>query len=62
MATVKFYKTIFRFTLFNNLPNIRPLAQIKNKRKELRLQYVCIKLYCDIFASGILFIETRKNL
>ena len=67
VTTVKFYKTIFRFNLFN-LPIdhlhklISPLS-IEFVRIELSIHYVCIPMYCDIFASGLLLItETTKKL
>ena len=62
---IRLYKTIFRFNLFN-LPIdhlhklISPLS-IQFIRMELRLHYVCIPMYCDIFASGLLFTEITKR-
>ena len=56
----------FRFNLFN-LPIdhlhklISPLS-IEFIRMTLRLHYVCIAMYCDIFASGLLFTETTKKV
>ena len=83
MATVKLYKTIFRFNLLcasnilwcykllsfgdisfkfciDQRKLITPLS-IEFIRMELRLQYVCIPMYCDIFASAVLFTETTKS-
>ena len=65
MTTVKLYKTIFRFNLFNLPIDHRKLISslsIEFIRMELRLQYVCILMYCDIFASGLLFTETTKKV
>ena len=47
-----------RFTLCEGL--ISPLSI--EFIMELRLQYVCILTYCDIFASGLLFTETTKKV
>ena len=66
VTKVKFYKMIFRFNLFN-LPIdhlhklISPLS-IEFIRMELRLHYVCIPMYCDTFASGLLFNETTRKV
>ena len=59
MATVKLYKTIFRFTLFNlNIDRLHELINlfglffqnnsIELKRMEMTLQYVCIMMYYDL--------------
>ena len=64
MATVKFYKTIFRFNLFN-LPRdhlhklISPLS-IEFIRMELRLHYVCIPMYCDCHWFNVAITTTGR--
>ena len=66
VTTVKFYKTIFRFDLFNfpidHLHKLISPLSIEFIRMELRLHYVCIPMYCDIFANGLLFTKTTKNI
>ena len=64
MATVKYYKMFIKFTctLFNlpidHLHKLISYLSIEFIRMELRMHCVCILMYCDIFASGLLFTET----
>ena len=63
MTTVEFYKTIFRFNLFN-LPIdlhklISPLS-IEFIRTESRLHYVCISIYCDFLQVDYCLLKTQK--
>ena len=65
MTTVKFYKTIFRFHLFDSpIDHFHKLISPLSIEfiMALRLQYVCILMYCDILASGPLFTETTKRI
>ena len=59
MVTVKFYKTIFRFTLFNlpidHLHKLISPFSIEFIRMELRLQYVSMMMHCELS-----FTVTRK--
>ena len=55
MATVKFYKTICRFTFFNlpidHYKLISPFS-IEFIRMQLRLQYVSIMMHCELSFTG----------
>ena len=55
MTTVKLYKTIFRFNLFN-----LPINHHKLIMDGVEATVIVYTMYCDIFESALLFTEYKK--